>query len=61
MVDEIKQPKINKYKVPFPPYKRFHNCLVGWTIQPRMRYFLWISTHAGLTVAVSRPVQGQNV
>ena len=55
MVDEIKQPKINKYKDTFPHYKRFHNCLVGWTIQPRMRDFLWISTHAQTTDSYINP------
>ena len=35
MVVEIKQPKINKYKVPH--YKRLPKCPVGWTIQSRMR------------------------
>ena len=35
MVVEIKQPKINKYKVPH--YKRLPKCPVGWTIRWRMR------------------------
>ena len=61
MVVEIKQPKINKYKVPH--YKgHLSMCpqMSGRMDHPVTHARLSMDIHARLTVAVSRLVQGQN-